>query len=182
VLKVFKPEEPFTVLGGHNYEVYLFQKKHSLHKGIDLTMDFEGDAPGYTDEMAFSGNKSYHVTKDKLYLNLLVVNTVNLGKDSSLLNVSGKIFVKQKFDSKDVVLVVSREGDNSPYFYKTFGLSDLAKANKWSGFDFNITLAPAASEDELLKVYFWNRKRKEFWIDDIKIKVTKHNQTSEPAK
>ncbi len=178
VLKVFRPEEPFTVLGGYNYEVYLFQKKPSSEKGIDLTMDFEGDDPGYTDERAFSGNKSFQVTKDKLYVNLLVVNSVNLGKDSSLLNVSGNIFVKQKFNNNDVVLVVSREGGNSPYFYKTFGLSDLAKANKWSSFDFNITLAPAASEDELLKVYFWNKKRKEFWIDDIKIKVTKYNQTS----
>ncbi len=175
VLKVFRPRVPFTVLGGHNYEVYIFQKRESSQKGINLTMDFEDDNPDCTTEKAFSGKKSYHVTGNKLYLNLLSVKTKSLDGDTSLLIISGEILVENVFSTDDVVLVVSREGDKAPYFYRTFGFAELVKAGKWNSFNFSLELAPSLSNDEILKVYFWNKKRKEFWIDAINIKVTNDN-------
>ena len=175
VLKVFKPERPFTVLGGYNYEVYLFQKKSTSQNGIDLTLDFEEDNPDYSNARAFSGKKSYHITKNKLFVNLLVTNTSDIGPDTGLFTLSGELFVKKVFADNDVVLVVSREGDKTPYFYRAFGFANILKAGAWSRFDFSLKLAPPASDDELLKVYFWNKERKDFWIDAVKIKITKYN-------
>jgi len=178
VIKVFKPEKPFTVLGGYNYEVYLFQKKPQTGKDMALHLDFEGDNPDYSDEIAFEGKKSFYVSGDRTFLNLLVVNMTNIGNDSSMLRVSGEIFTEENFNNDDVLLVVSREGDKSSYFYRTFGLSDVAVANKWSRFGFDLKLAPAKADDELMKVYFWNKKGKAFWIDDITINVTEYRSTS----
>ena len=174
VLKVFKPKVPFTVLGGYNYEVYIFQKVATPQKGVNLTLDFEEDNPDYTNKIAFSGKKSFHVTKNKLFVNLMVINTPDIGQDTSLLALSGELFAKKSFADNDVVLVVSREGDKTP-FYRAFDLAEIVKAGAWSRFDFSLKLAPSAAGDELLKIYFWNKERKDFWIDAVNIKVTKYN-------
>jgi len=60
LLKVFKPKSPFTVLGGYNYEVYVFRKNVLQNKeGLTIHMDFEGDNPEFTSKRAFSGKRVY---------------------------------------------------------------------------------------------------------------------------
>jgi hypothetical protein len=174
VMAVFKPEHPFTVLGGYNYEVYIFRKKAlQQREGLNIKMDFEGENPEYTEKRAFSGKKSFHVGGSKVFLNLFEGKTVNVCKDSSLLSISGEIFFEDMENTKDVVIVVSREGEHNSYFYRTFGFNQIASPGTWKHFDFSLKLSPSSGSDEVLKVYFWNKQRKEFWIDDIKLVVSK---------
>ena len=172
VLKVFKPKSPFTVLGGYNYEVYIFKKKVSRQKdGISIIMDFEGNNPEYTSEHAFSGKKSFHVEKKKVFLNLFESKMVDVCKDSSMLTLTGTIYFQKSSDAHDVVLVVSREGGTGSYFYRAFGFKEMALPNKWIPFNFRVKLSSPSGMDEKMKIYFWNKSRKEFWIDEIKIEV-----------
>ena len=176
VMKVFKPEPPFTVLGGHSYEVYIFRKKVLQQPGgLSIKMDFEGDNPEYTDKRAFSGKKSFHVGGNKVFLNLFEGKTASVCKDSSLLSISGEIFFEDMDNTKDVVIVVSRAGEPDSYFYRTFGFKEMVSPNRWQHFDFSLQLSPSSDSDEVMKVYFWNKQRKEFWIDDIKLVVSREN-------
>ena len=134
-------------------------------------MDFEGDSPEYTDKYAFSGIKSFHVGGNKVFLNLFESKMINVCNDSSLLTISGEIYFESLRDTKDVVIVVSREG--SSYLYRTYGFKEIVVPNKWVHFSFSLKLSPSSGSDEVLKVYFWNKQRKEFWIDDIKLVVSR---------
>ena len=174
VMKVFKPEPPFTVLGGHSYEVYIFRKKVLQQPGgLSIKMDFEGDNPEYTDKRAFLGKKSFHVGGNKVFLNLFEGKTASVCKDSSLLSISGEIFFEDMDNTKDVVIVVSREGSGNSYYYRTFGFGQIASPGSWKHFDFSLQLSPSSGSDEVMKVYFWNKQRKEFWIDDVKLVVSR---------
>ena len=172
VLKVFNPEKPFKVLGGYNYQVYIFQKTGTNENGLNLTLDFEGDEPDNSTERAFAGKKSYHVGRDKTFFNLMVNQTTNLCSDSCVLTLSGELFTKEAFNGDDISLVVSRESEEAPYFYRAFSMGEVAQSNKWAHFDFKLNLSPPRGSDEIMKIYFWNKKRKEFWIDDINLHLT----------
>ena len=172
VIKVFKPKTPFTVLGGYNYEVYIFQKAGSVTNGVNMKLDFEGDNPEFSSERAFSGGKSCHITAGKVFFNLINNRASDLFNDSCRLSVSGEIYFQDSISTNGVSFVVSREGDSSAYFYRAFNFVEIAKPNQWSHFDFSINLSSPADDSETIKVYFWNKKRDSFWIDDIDIKIS----------
>ena len=175
VLKVFEPERPFKVLGGYNYQVYIFQKTGSSENGLNLTLDFEGDEPENSAKRAFAGKKSHHVGRDKTFLNLMVNQTANLCSDSCLLTLSGELFTIEGFAGDDVSLVVSCESEGADYFYRAFSLDKVAQKNRWAHFDYKLKLSPPQGSDEIMKVYFWNKNRKEFWIDDVKLHLAEIN-------
>jgi len=172
VIKVFKPKTPFAVLGGYNYEVYIFQKAGSTTNGVNMKLDFEGDNPEYSSAKAFSGKKSCNITAGKVFYNLINNKASDLFNDSCRLSVSGEIYFQDSISADGVSFVVSREGESSAYFYRAFNFVEIAKPNQWSPFDFSINLSPPADDSETIKVYFWNKNRDNFWLDDIDIKIS----------
>ena len=174
VLKVFKPEKPFTTLGGYNYEVYVFQKLEKQQEKTTLHLDFEQDEPDFSDARAFKGKKSYRVGKSKSFVNLVVNKVCNLCNSGCRVTISGAIFVEQPLGKKNVLIALSRSSERSAYYFKRFDLSEFAVAGQWKKFHYDILLKPPANDDEVVKVYFWNKNHKEFWVDEVEVKFNTH--------
>ncbi len=170
VIKVFYPEHPFKALGGYDYKVYLFQKVSSGDKGVKLKMDFEKSNGAKNAENAFTGTRSFHLSKQNRYANILVSNTAIVCKDSSEFVISGEVYSVDTISGNGLTLVVVRDGSD-PSFYKAFELSKIIKMKQWSRFEYKLALSPSKREKEILKVFLWNRGKKEFWIDDIELKI-----------
>jgi len=173
LIKKFEPEKPFTVLGGYSYKVFVFQKIGSEQNNNVLLLNFEQDNPEYSDERAFTGKKSFKVEKNKLFLNLMVNKVVNLCPGSCKLIISGAIYINEPLLKKDVLLAISRSSEQSPYFFKAFDLSEVSKPKQWAMFKYEVRLKPPANKNEIIKAFFWNKKHKEFWVDNIEVKVVK---------
>ncbi|VAW29525.1 hypothetical protein MNBD_BACTEROID07-784 [hydrothermal vent metagenome] len=172
IVDIFRPEVPFKVLGGYDYAVYIFQKKKSQKaKGLSLVYNFEKEGSA---AHAFSGRKSYQLTAHQLYFNLLVKNIRDCCPDSSILTISGEIYPQKQPSSNGLLLVISREKGGITTFYRTFSLSK-GTPGQWNHFIFSLKLPQTTHPKEILKVYFWNRKRAECWLDDIHLKVTEIN-------
>lgn len=170
MVNIFRPKEPFKVLGGYDYAVYIFQKKKSPKaKGLSLIYNFEnGGSAAYS----FSGRKSYHLMAHQLYFNLLVKNIRDCCPNSSILTVSGEIYPQMQPASNGLLLVISREKSGKTTFYKTFSLSKSIP-DQWNHFIFSLKLSKTTHPEEILKVYFWNRDRTECFLDDIRLKISR---------
>ena len=170
VLNIFKPETPFKVLGGYDYAVYIFQKKpSSTANGLNIIYNFEKEGTGRN---AFSGRKSYHLIPGQLYFGLLEKNTCDFCNQTCLLTVSGEIYPQKQLSPKALLLVISREENGKNIFYKTFPFPNCVPG-QWNHFIFSMKLTPSSDSKETLKIYFWNRKKADCFLDDLHLKVMK---------
>ena len=169
--KIFRPEKPFKVLGGYNYEVYIFRKKKTPDKtNFYSYIDFEKEGENIVGDKAFSGNKSCHVTPDKKFVAFLDIYLLKVSEKPFIFNFSMKLFVERKITEKGLVLVVSRSGDDNTYVYRAFDLSDI-KPGQWGDFSLKLNMKGAISKNDRLKVYIWNKKNYEYWVDDVTFEI-----------
>ncbi len=170
LIKKFVPDKPFTVLGGYNYEVYLFQKINS-GDNHSLFLNFEQDDTRYSSEKAYKGNKSFKVSPNQTFMALINNKVSDLCVDSCEITVKGAIYTNSTFKNKSVALVISRSSEQSSYFYKLFDLTAIAKPGEWVPFNFHLRLKPPANNNEIMKAYIWNKGHETFWIDEVHIKI-----------
>ncbi len=171
LIKIFKPEKPFVEMG-YSYEVYLFQKVSGVgDDNNNLFLNFEQDNPEFSAEKAYKGNKSYKVLANHTFTNLITSKISDFCTDSCKITISGAIYTNSNLKIKSVAFVISRESEQSPYFFKPFDLSEIAKPGKWVPFKFQLKLKPPANNNEIIKAYIWNKGHETFWIDEVRIQI-----------
>jgi hypothetical protein len=169
-VKIFRPKKTFTVLGGHKYEIYIFQKKPSKQKAfLSFNIDFEND--NFSSKRSFKGYKSYHITTNEKFIKFVDIYTHKILLKPSTLTFSCMIFSNKKIPEKKFILVVSREGKNIPYYYKAFDVAKHLSPQQWSKFNIELKLGQSRAKDERMKIYLWNKESNDFWLDDVKVEI-----------
>ncbi len=200
LLRVFRPDQPFTVLGGYNYEVYVFRRlpkgaaavnNRSILSGLAAAeavqsdfhiladMDFESPAAGqdqrkWTQENAHSGKSSYRLASADEYgpeASALVAAMNPAMTFPMRIEASVYIFTKQKPAKNQVVLVISCENKGKSYSYQTADLGMSVKAGSWTKLATVANIMDCKSPKDNIKVYLWHLGKDELLVDDLKAEV-----------
>lgn len=186
--KVFRPLQPFTTLGGYNYELCIFQKtsfpnnislKWENYRKTDslneislkrfLFYDFETDNLLYkgfkrTDSMAYSGRLSCLISKQEEFGPTIVLSFKNL-EYPGIYRASARLYSAREINWKSVFLVVSAEHKGKLYLYST--QNPIDNNEQWKQVKLSFNLPEPKSKDDLLKIYIWNKERQLFLMDDL---------------
>jgi len=178
LIETFKPEQPFTTLGGYNFEIYAFLrvKPSTLIKGDELTFDFE-DNKGLGNEhlisqgKASSGVRSVHVKPSDEFGVTWDKQLTDLQDFKNLARVTCEFNLYSDKPVNDLLAVMtvdeggkSVQWEGSPLNYTEIG--------KWQKISIVLVLNPQyLSAANRIKIYPWNRGKNDFFIDDLKIEL-----------
>lgn len=172
-LSVFKPEIPFQVLGGHDYEVIVFQKLNAMKKQFLTTIheDFEG--PDFDQSgRAFSGKNSRLINPELLYGNLCKITYASISNKLAPFDVkvSFAILFEKKLKPKELSLVCSLEQADSLLMYRVADTCfENTEPGKWKAIELNFSMPAPLSSENVLKIYFYNKQQLQFFVDDVNI-------------
>ena len=179
LLNLFTPKNPFTVLGGHNYEVYVFQRQDSLRPCI-YTMkhyDFETppeiyDSAFITKDKAWKGVSAYKLSHEKLFSPTFSRSVGDLRKDGVIkITASAQFYPLTDPDLNKTALVISFERDTS-YSYNSMGFEAVpAQPNAWNPITLSCLIPETARDDDMVKIYFYQPGPEFIYIDEFKIEA-----------
>jgi len=170
-LAVFKPEFPFKVLGGYEYEVVIFRKNNSLKKNFasHIHEDFEGSQFAKTDKI-FSGEKSMFVNEKYFSLCQIAYGDISQNLLPLTIKVSFSMLLEKKLKDRELALVCSLEQFDTIIDFQVFDsfFANMAPGN-WVTDSLVFSLPQPIAQDNTVKVYFYNKEFNSFYIDDIDI-------------
>ena len=187
--KVYRPLQPFSTLGGYNYEICIFQKTgipndlnlkwHNYEKADSLneismktvySCDFEIENELYksfhrTDSVTFSGKYSCLIAENEEFSPTITLPFRDL-KYNSIYRVSVMVKGGINLNWKSVFLVASASNNEKLYLYST-QCPVNEKGKGWRQAEFSFELPKPKTPDDILKVYVWNKDRQRFYMDDL---------------
>lgn len=181
LIESFKPEKEFLTFAGDPFEILVFTKNSKFTtKTLDSAFyDFE-DTQGLsenvntiTDEKSFSGKRSVKLSSNDEYsVAFKSIVPVSDAKKIKSITFSAKILGSTE-DIKDALVVVSvdqQSGGNLFWTGKqmTFSLGNNYK--NWEHMQLKFIPVFDFKKDALIKIYIWNKAKREFYADDICIK------------
>ncbi|MBC8321168.1 MAG: hypothetical protein H8E34_10630 [Bacteroidetes bacterium] len=173
-IEIFKPETPFTVLGGHNYEVHIFMKDIKLNDELTTIFSFDFETSKISSaDISHTGIKSLYVTSKISYIvgidSYLYDMISSLGRFS--VSASGYIFI-EKVINAELPIVCALEDNNGTNYYKAYDLrNQITNVGEWNYFEHNFIVNNVISLNELLKVYIWNKHKQDFYLDDFEMNI-----------
>ena len=191
-VRVFRPDEPFQVLGGHDYEIYIFEYLagkserldplvlERLNPGKDAAgpirvldyLDFEDPAnglygSGIQQNIVHAGSHSLSVDKSLEFITGINMPVEDLKPPASA-SISASLF--HHFSHWPVedypMFIISLESSDKVYFYQSREIIPDT-LNRWEEFFFTEPVPLWNSPDDVLKVYVWNRGGHSFYLDDF---------------
>lgn len=180
LIKTFKPKIAFTTLGGHNFEVDVFRKTNKPLRRGELAVDFfdleqENSAltntTSITNEKAFSGKKACKLSKNEEYSVTFKRAISEMPTHTKCINFSMKVLDPSN-NCKDNMVVLSIDDEHGKNLFWDGKPIELGgkENNGWQNFEtrFNIN-SESYSQKSFIKTYVWNKNKKEFYIDDIRV-------------
>lgn len=146
------------------------EKKDSLVTSSLLNMffDFE-NADGNTSEKYFSGNKSYKMDNTMEY-GFGIKKKANEISNYSIpegVNVDFKFLMP---DSASVLYVLSIDDNNNKNVYWEGKPLVCNDKKNWNSVSFSFNIKPEyINPENTINIYFWNRDKKEFYVDDLSV-------------
>lgn len=173
-IKIFKPEKPFSVLGGHNFEVHVFMKDISLYDTLitSFSFDFETNRKTST-KFSHSGNKSMFITSRISYITGIdtYLQDMLYTPGDFIVDVVGYILTENAIEN-DIIIVCALQDEYGTNYYETYNLSNqITEIGKWNYFEQSFKVSKVNSLNELLKVYIWNKDKLEFYLDDFEVNI-----------
>lgn len=182
LVKKFIPEYSFPVIGGRNFEIYLFQK--GQRKGTDSTtllgqdyIDFENKETvlhpdQLSDKQAASGKWSAFVHEGQEFGPEIRRSISTLKQTGSLgaLQVSGMIYPETITGIYNVVAEIRTPGD-SLLFWEAHPILDQKDVlGQWKTFKTSYFFPQQKIKPEnSIKLYIWNQGKGRFYTDDLRI-------------
>jgi len=181
LIKAFKPKKEFTTLGGGKFEVYAFIRLEQPKKTDTLFTDFfdlETTNPvlenlnTIVSTKAFSGNKSCKLSSENEYSVLVKKRISEIPENVLKFEINCKLSDVDN-NSKDALAVLAIEDNTgNNLFWSGVPLSpkNLNDNAKWKSVsaEFLLSLVPYP-ENSIIKLYIWNKDKKEFYIDNLEI-------------
>jgi hypothetical protein len=176
LLNSFKPKEPFQVLGGYNYEVHVFMKlpkKKEFKLLSQKFYDFEEELDllnvttiGST--KSFSGNKSCELNSKIEYSATFKEKTLKIPYNTTLIKVSAKVLVEME---KPIEALIIMSIDNNPsesLLWESKEIKINQSIKEWQEVRCEFYLSKNfISETNDISIYFWNRSKENFSVDDL---------------
>jgi hypothetical protein len=196
LINVFRPDVPFLVLGGYNYEIYIFErtdseqetnnrmileqllirKAASYRERVLAYFDFEysGQTPDslyFSSEIVRSGSYSYLMNEANEFSPGIEMPIKDLNTTEGA-RISASIF--HHFNSapqeNPPLLVLSLQKKEKIFFYQAWEIRPVM-FHEWEESSFEHALPEWKSPNDILKVYIWNKGRQQFHIDDFSISL-----------
>jgi hypothetical protein len=162
---------------------YLLLKKSSENQRYVVFRDFEPENSHEWNKEAWrirtepeSGNHTYFFSENEEW-----GTTIEIPVDAKLLNLA-KITVLADFkfegNKKEILLVFNTLRDGETHLYEVSKIDRFAREpGKW--YRAVLSLQQTEWQDgDLIKVYFWNKNKARFYIDNLKIKINRGNSTN----
>ena len=138
--------------------------------------DFETAKPNWTDsankskEQAYSGSFSEKI--DEFSVSCTIALDSLLSDSTSQLVISSKLKIFA-VNSSECNLVISIDSDGNQYFWKGYDLSKYVKSKTswWTASLNEIVGRSEIKKNSMLRIYVWNNKKNEIYIDDFKVEV-----------
>lgn len=175
--KSILPIEPFKVLGGYDYGIYIYRKVEQ--KAI------QEQKPILTRELAFGDSSDEHlvVFEGKKFLNMdenlefsqaipIPVSEIQ-ANDYVEVSASVKFFPKVILNADNVLLVLSVDDDHKPLSYNKIDL--VVKADDvqhWQEITFPMRLNADLPKGAIVNLYVWNKDKKSLLLDNLKLTLT----------
>jgi hypothetical protein len=141
-----------------------------------LSNDFEKDYgwlnfASVTDTLAFEGKYSSQAGRANEYsIGLYEPLKKHLTTKFGWVKVSCQVFSNQKYS--DVRMVIDVELQGQSILYKPFYLRDVNRRNAWTYLEFAAKLPKLKTDEDMLRVYFFNTKADEFFlVDNLNVEV-----------
>ncbi len=188
LIRSFKPDIPFRVLGDHPYAIYIFKKtvadpdrdnRDLLRKWTEHRFDqyrkillsenqYDTEVAGpYPDSLITPTNEGF-MFLNKEFLDGFEGTLPELYHDmyievSLLLHPTGTAI------NKEVYLIASLENRGKIHYYKSYPIKINTLEEKWNRLQAVFPLPEKLSENDILKVYLWNKERVPVYADDFRI-------------
>ena len=196
LINVFRPDVPFKVLGGYDYEIYIFErtdieqetdnrvileqllikKAASYRERVLAYFDFEysGHAPDslyFNNEIFRSGSYSYLMNKDHEFIPGIEMPIKEIDPvEGARIIASVFCYFDTVYQIDPPLLVLSVQHRKKLLYYNTWEIPP-GLPREWKESSFDEALPDWKSPDDILKVYIWNRGRQKVHIDDFSISL-----------
>ena len=191
-IKVFRPEHPFTVLGGYNYELHIFERLENRSK-IELQAvlneiqeredskvniilleyidfepgDSENESSDYCGQYSRSGSNSYYMKEDMEFLEGLVIPAGDIkASPGSKIKVEISHYSDTSADNDPLLLVVSLQSGNKMQYYRTWEIQ-CTELDTWENTSIELDYPESSRDKDILKVYLWNKAGCRVYLDDF---------------
>jgi hypothetical protein len=159
-----------------NLSIFGLNKTDGLKRLYSTENDFESAKPYWAEssnkskEQAYSGSFSEKIGEFS--------SGCSIALDSLLSDSIKRIVVSPKLrifaiNSSECNLVISIDSGGKQYFWKGYDLSKYVKSKtSWWPASLNETIGrPEIHKNSTMRVYIWNNKKNEIYIDDFKVEV-----------
>ncbi|HPE75301.1 MAG TPA: hypothetical protein PLC80_04400 [Draconibacterium sp.] len=159
----------------------ILAEKGTKEQSSQIIRDFEPDgSPGWTQNSArikvdsLTGNHSYFYTENEEF-----GTSVEFPVGADLMEKS-KITVLTDFvienNLTEVLLVFTTDRGGKMQIYQVLDISKFAKfPDKWNRAVYEIQIKPEIQEGDIIKIYFWNKNKANFQVDNLTIKFSNLN-------
>lgn len=181
LIEHFKPEKEFLTFAGDPFEILVFTKNSRFkNRTLDSAFyDFEDtqglseNANTISDEKSFSGKRSIKLSANDEY-SVAFKNVIPVSQEKKIKSItfSAKVLGNTE-DIKEALVVVSvdkQTGENLFWAGKQMTFSTENKYKNWEHTQLKFIPVFDFNADVLIKIYIWNKTKKEFYADDITIK------------
>lgn len=160
-----------------NTGLLLLAKTNKVNQSYDIFEDFESELTnGFKFEKerlifdSLSGNHSYHYQAEHEWGTILEIPITKENINLKKILVLGDINYQDSL--KYIPLVVSVDRDKTSVLWQAYDVNKFAsKINRWSRFSFESKFTEILEEGDVLKIYFWNKEKAHFLIDNLKVKL-----------
>ena len=151
LIRVFKPDIPFQVLGGYDYQVCIFKRIECKR------------------QMIYSGSSSSLVNEDLEFVEGIHIRVKELnGMEGPKVMASFYHQFNSDPEGEYPLLVFSLENKKQIYFYQAWEIRpDIL--HEWELSQYEHAIPEWKTTEDILKVYIWNKGRCQLYIDEFTI-------------
>ncbi len=195
-LKAFRPDPPFTVLGGYPYEIHIFERLENHNKlelqaileeiqkredsGVRITIleyqdcepgEYQKDLSGYSGQHAGSGSYSCLIDENLEFMEGLVIPVGEISlTPKTRINIRFSDYFEEVNSDDPLLLVMSLQKNNELLYYRSWQI-ETSRLFAWNKHEFETEFPDDVSDSDTLKVYLWNRGGNRLLLDDFIISV-----------
>ena len=133
--------------------------------------DFEYDPSG-SSLKSFNGKRSMRVDVLNEYTDLFnrKLRYISDSIHNITINARFVIFITEDLNKGDLIFVCSADGNKGNVYYKAFDISNYSLSTRnWNVREFEFNINNLKSMNDKIKIYFWNKGRTNFFVDDVRI-------------
>jgi hypothetical protein len=200
LIRYFRPDKPWTTLGGHDYEVYVMMSlpgrprpdnlairdsligaanmdfvRHSLYRNAFESASEEKDSQRITTGQFFSGTHSFRMDSLEFSPGLWrKVSEIPGITGGNQVQASAWVLAQDSIQGTNASLVITLEHNGEAYLYApAYLVKSGLQPGKWGKVTLTVSLPDIKSKNDLLKVYLWNPGKQLIYLDDLSVELLK---------